>query len=131
MGQVYPHKTGSAGFVAERYSIGLKDAWTTAMSSIKEKLTRHITNDIINDHTADRVRNLHLKTNYKNITYKYLLLPIWVSNYKYNGKVYQFMVNGQTGKVSGKAPLSAPKIIITIVAILAIIAILYYLGVWS
>ena len=57
--------------------------------------------------------------------------PSQVSNFKYNDKVYQFMVNGQTGKVAGKTPLSIPKIIITVVAIVAIIALLYYLGVWN
>lgn len=120
-----------AGFVAERYSLGLKDAWKTAMVSIKEKLNRHISDNIRSKQHADRVRNLHVGTDYSNITYKYLLLPIWVSNFKYNDKVYQFMVNGQTGKVSGKTPLSIPKIIITVVAVIAIIAILYYFGVLS
>lgn len=120
-----------AGFVAERYSLGLKDAWTTATRSIKEKLTRHISENIKREKRADQVRNLQLGTNFSNITYKYLLLPIWVSNFKYNDKVFQFMVNGQTGKVAGKTPLSVPKIIITAVAIIAIIAILYYLGVFN
>lgn len=120
-----------AGFVAERYSLGLKDAWTKAMTSIKEKLKRHISDKIKREHRADRVRNVKLGTDYSNITYKYLLLPIWVSNFKYNDQVYQFMVNGQTGKVAGKTPISVPKVIITVVGIIAVIAILYYLGVWN
>lgn len=120
-----------AGFVAERYSLGLKDAWKKAMSSIKETLRGNISHEIEMEHHADRVRNLNLNTDFSNITYKYLLLPIWVSNFKYNDKVYQFMVNGQTGKVAGKTPLSIPKIIITAVAIIAIIVILYYLGVFN
>lgn len=118
-----------AGFVAERYSLGLKDAWAVATRSIKEKLNRHISENIKREKRADRVRNLKLGTNFSNITYKYLLLPIWVSNFKYNDQVFQFMVNGQTGKVSGKTPISIPKVIITVVAVIAIIAILYYLGV--
>ncbi|MCM1441374.1 MAG: hypothetical protein NC131_19540, partial [Roseburia sp.] len=116
-----------AGFVAERYSLGLKEAWNQAMISIKEKLTRHISDKIRQEHQADHVRRLELGTEYDNITYKYLLLPIWISNFKYKDKVYQFMVNGQTGRVAGRTPLSIPKIIITVVGILVIIAILYYL----
>lgn len=116
-----------AGFVAERYSTGLKDAWEIAKRSIKAKLERHISSDIRNKHRADRVRNLHFNPTYADITYKYLLLPIWVSNFKYNDKVYQFMVNGQTGKVSGKTPVSIPKVIITVIGIIAIVAILYFL----
>ena len=120
-----------AGFVAERYSLGLKDAWKQAMALMKERLTRHVSDNIRTQHHADTTRNVRLSTDFKDITYKYLLLPIWVSNFKYNDKVYQFMVNGQTGKVAGKTPLSIPKIIITVVAIVAIIALLYYLGVWN
>lgn len=116
-----------AGFVAERYSLGLKDAWGKGMASIKRKLEKHISTEIKNEHRADRVRNLNINTDFQDVTYKYLLLPIWISNFKYNDKVYQFMVNGQTGKVAGKTPLSIPKIIITVVAILAILLILNYL----
>ena len=118
-----------AGFVAERYSLGLKDAWGKATSSINQKLQHHISNEIQYKHHANRTRNVKLSTTYSDITYKYLLLPIWVSNFKYKDQVYQFMVNGQTGKVSGKTPISVPKVIITVVSIIAIIAILYYLSV--
>lgn len=120
-----------AGFVAERYSLGLKDAWKQARASIKETLKGQISNKIMLEHRADHVRHVEFATDYDNITYKYLLLPIWMSNFKYNDKVYQFMVNGQTGKVAGKTPLSIPKIIITVVGIIAIMAILYYLGIFN
>ena len=118
-----------AGFAAERYSVGLKDAWAIAMKSIRSKLNNHVADKIRKDHRADRTRNVRLTTSFNNITYKYLLLPVWISNFKYNDKVYQFMVNGQTGKISGKTPISVPKVVITVIAIIVIIAILYYLGV--
>ena len=120
-----------AGFVAERYSLGLKDAWNTAMKSIKETLKGNVSDKMNREHQADRTRNIKLSVDYSNITYKYLLLPIWVSNFKYNDKVYQFMVNGQTGKVAGKTPISIPKVILTVVGVIAIIAILYYLGMFN
>lgn len=120
-----------AGFVAERYSLGLKDAWEQAKDAIKNRLKRHISDKIQSEHHADTTRNIRLDTKFDDITYKYLLLPVWVSNFKYNDQVYQFMVNGQTGKVAGKTPLSIPKIILTTLAIIALIALLYYLGVWN
>lgn len=119
-----------AGFVAERYSIGLKDAWKTAKQSIREKLRNSISNKIRGQHHADHVRGLHVDTDFSEITYKYLLLPIWVSNFKYKDKVYQFMVNGQTGKIAGKTPLSIPKIIITVLAVIAVIVLLHYVGIF-
>lgn len=120
-----------AGFVAERYSLGLKDAWREARQSIKAKLKHAISDKIRTKHNADHVRNVSLQTQYDNITYKYLLLPVWISNFKYKEKVYQFMVNGQTGKVAGKTPISIPKVIITILAVIAVAVLLYYLGIFD
>ena len=73
---------------------------------------------------ADRIRNLRIESSFSKLTYKYLLLPVWISSYKYKEKVYQFMVNGQTGKVSGKTPISIPKIVITGIAVVLIIILL-------
>lgn len=120
-----------AGFSAERYSIGLKDAWTSATASIKPKLKRNIATQIRREHNADTTRNIHFETDFSNITYKYLLLPIWVSNFKYKEKVYQFMVNGQTGEVAGKTPISIPKVTITVLGVCAIIVILHLLGLFD
>lgn len=117
-----------AGFVAERYSLGLKEAWKHAMKQIKEKLRENITNKILHRHNADHVRNVQVQTDFKNITYKYLLLPIWISSFKYKDKIYQFMINGQTGKVAGKTPLSVPKVTITVLGIIALIILFIYLN---
>lgn len=117
-----------AGFVAERYAIGLKEGWEMAKSSIRFKLSQAITREIKQKKHADSVRNLQITTGFRGVTYKYLLLPVWLSSYKYKDKVYQFMVNGQTGKVSGKTPLSIPKIIITVLAVIAALALLVWLA---
>lgn len=114
-----------AGFVAERYSVGLEEGWRRAMQSIKEKLKDTISKKIEREHHADHTRNVHVNTGFHNITYKYLLLPVWISNFKYKDKVYRFMVNGQTGKVSGKTPISAPKVVITALGALALLVVLY------
>ncbi len=117
-----------AGFAAERYAIGIKEAWQMAKTGIKFKLQRSIEKRIIKENNADRVRNLQIDATFSKLTYKYLLLPVWISSYKYKEKVYQFMVNGQTGKVSGKTPISIPKVIITVVAIIFILILIGMLG---
>ena len=82
-----------AGFGAERYSVGLKEGWEKAKAAIQIRLRGNITNKIRHEKNADHVKDLHLRTAYTNITYKYLMLPIWISSFKYNDKVYQFMVS--------------------------------------
>ena len=62
---------------------------------------------------------------YSKMTYKYLLLPLWMSSFTFNGKIFQFVVNGQTGKVGGKSPVSPIKVIIAILIAIVILIILF------
>ena len=103
-----------AGFIAERYSIGLKEGWGLAQESIKKQLRSHMDQYIRRNWRCDRVDSLRFSTLYSNITYKYLLVPVWISSFKFNDKVYQFVVNGQTGKVGGHAPISPWRVLAAI-----------------
>ncbi len=109
------------GFTAERYSIGLKDGWETAKSKMRKKIEDEIKTDIERRFHADHVDSIEGKTAYADATYKYLLLPVWMSSFRYKNKLYRFLVNGQSGKVGGKAPVSAARVILVIAAILAAI----------
>ena len=111
-----------SGFLAERYSIPLKEGWNDAKSVIDLGITNGIQGQV----HGDVVQIVSVSTDYKNITYKHILLPIWISSFHFNKKVYRFLVNGQTGKVSGKSPVSAWKITILSLAVILIIAILIF-----
>jgi hypothetical protein len=113
-----------AGFIAERYSIGLKDGWELAQHTIQSRLRSDISSYVRRHWNADRADSVRFSTLYSNITYKYLLVPTWISSFKYKDKVYQFAVNGQTGKVGGKAPVSVWRVLIAIAIGIALIAIL-------
>lgn len=114
-----------AGFLAERYSIGLSDGWELGKKAIRNRLHSSISKKVRSEKNADHVKDIKMNTVYNNITYKYLMLPIWISSFQYNGKVYQFMVNGQTGKVSGSTPVSIWKVLLTIGAVLAVLLLLF------
>lgn len=115
-----------SGFGAERYSIGLDEGWNIAQKEIAQELRSKISRKIERDHNADKVRNLKISTTHDDITYKYLTLPIWISSFKFKDKTYNFMVNGQTGKVGGNVPISPIKVTIAVIAVLAVIAMLYF-----
>lgn len=117
-----------AGFASERYAIGLKKGWEKAKSSIYGKLRSNIRHRILKENHADRVDSLNTKTIYNNITYKYLLLPIWISSFRYGDKTYQFMVNGQTGKVSGRTPIDKVKVALTVGAGVLAIILFYFIA---
>ena len=51
---------------------------------------------------SPRSNDLYLKS----ASVKYVLLPAYIINCDYNGKKYQYAVNGQTGKIVGELPSS-------------------------
>ena len=108
-----------AGFTAERYTVKVKSAWETAKDKIASILKRDIESKIQREHGTTLTRFVQVNTTHRNVTYKYILLPVWISSFKYNGKIYHFMINGQTGKVSGQVPISWPKVILTVAALIA------------
>ena len=60
---------------------------------------------------------------YRNITFKHLLLPVWISAYQFQNKTFRFLVNARTGEVQGERPWSWVKIMVLVSAIVAVIAI--------
>jgi len=115
-----------AGFIAERYSIGLDDGWKAAQGLIRERLQYKIESYIRSNWRADRASGVQFSTEFDKITYKYILIPVWISSFLYKGKSYQFVVNGQTGKVGGKAPISPLRVAIAILMALGLIALFMY-----
>lgn len=116
-----------AGFVAERYSVGLDDAWGKAKNKIEKELYSSVSQQIRLRYHADRVENLRMTTRHDDVTFKYLMLPVWMSHYEYKNKTYRFMINGQTGKVGGKSPLSFWQVTFAVLGSLAAVALVYFL----
>jgi len=112
-----------SGFLAERYSIDVKDGWKQAEQYIVDSLR----NDVRNMVQADEVRNIVLNINHNQIKYKHILVPLWLAGYTFRNKKYQVLVNGENGKIAGKAPISAWKIILLILGIAGIFVLLYFL----
>ncbi len=110
------------GFLAKKYDLTLKNGWLDAKVVISNELEFKIKDTI----GGDVVRNLKLNTNYNDITYKHILLPVWIYTYNYKDTVYNFLVNGQSGRVYGNYPKDWIRI--TLVAILSLFCflILYY-----
>jgi DNA-directed RNA polymerase subunit RPC12/RpoP len=95
-----------AGFQAEGYTVGLSDGWREA----QERMSSVILQDVRRDIGGDEQRVHNVDTDWSEQTFKHVLLPVWMAAYKYNGKSYRFLVNGQTGEVQGERPWSVWKI---------------------
>jgi hypothetical protein len=69
-----------------------------------------VQNDVAAFLPGDTHRELRLQTNYSKESSDLILLPIFLLSYRYQNKVYRFLVNGQTGKVAGDKPISHGRI---------------------
>jgi len=111
-----------AGFKTETYHIGLPEGFIIA----KGKMEPVIRTDIKRNIGGDHQRISTMSTQYHKITFKHILLPIWLSAYKYNEKVYRFMINARTGEVQGERPWSWIKISLAVLFGLAIAGGIYW-----
>jgi DNA-directed RNA polymerase subunit RPC12/RpoP len=110
-----------AGFHAESYTIDVRDASETARGKMEERIVEAINRDIGGDH-----QRIHEKrTTYQDVTFKHILLPIWFTIYNYKGKMYNVVINADSGEIEGERPWSILKITILILCILAVLAIGY------
>lgn len=113
-----------SGFKTESYQVDLKEGFEEA----KIKMDARIRDAVHRDIGGDRQRITWLNTVYSNVTFKHILMPIWISSYSYGNKIYRFLINGRTGEVQGERPYSAIKIGLTIAAILMVILFFIWLG---
>ena len=72
---------------------------------------------------GDEQRIHSVRTQHDNVTFKHILLPVWISTYRYSNKPYRFLINGRTGEVQGERPWSWAKILILVLGIAAAAAI--------
>lgn len=124
-GELVPYEPAYlAGHKAQTYQVSLEEGY----ESFKADANAVIYNDVRHDIGGDEQQVHNVNTDYSNITFKHLLLPVYAGAYRYNNKVFQIVVNGRTGEVQGERPYSWLKIgcltIIIIVALLIIISII-------
>lgn len=100
-----------AGFRAEAYTVELREGFTQA----RDIMDRTIERDVRFDIGGDQQRINGIETQVRDVTFKHILLPVWLAAYKYRGDTYRFVVNGQTGRVQGERPYSAIKIAIAVI----------------
>jgi len=118
------HSGFLSGFVTEKYTIPLKDGHGKSREVAHQIATTWAARDIGGD--TQRVSTIDMKLAEE--TFKHILLPVYVSSYRFQGKEYNFFVNGETGALSGKRPYSFWKIFFAILAVLIVIAVIVVLA---
>ncbi len=111
----------TSGYATEKYTLSARDGFDTAKEKMEDTLKSLAHGDIRSKGYDDsRVHSLNAR--YRDVTFKHILLPFWLSTYTFAGKVYNIVINGQTGEIKGEAPVSKVKVALTVVATIAAIA---------
>jgi hypothetical protein len=96
-----------AGYVAEKYSFDDQGLFPRAKHKISDFIESYI-RSTMPGYTSVNYTNKQIDTKFKHADYA--LLPVWVVHYDYNKLEHTFAMNGQTGKVVGKPPISKAKV---------------------
>jgi hypothetical protein len=113
-----------SGYLAEAYQVGLRDGFPLAKQQIDATVYNLVRADIGGD--QQRVRNV--ATRYAEVKFKHVLLPVWISAYRFRNKTYRFLVNGQTGEVAGESPVSWQKVTWLVVVVVVVFLLIVVFG---
>jgi hypothetical protein len=112
-----------AGWITEEYSIDQQQAMTLCREEFQRRERQAIAAFLPGDTHSD----LRVSTTFSDPTSDLCLLPVYLLSYRYQEKVYRFLLNGQTGRVAGDKPWSWRRIGVAIgigVAVLAVLVII-------
>jgi len=106
-----------AGWLSEEYSVQRE----TALEICKAEFLRREEQNVAQFLPGDTYSSLRVQSTFEDVNSDLILLPIYLLSYRYHNKLYRFLLNGQTGKVSGEKPVSWRKIVAAVIAGVALV----------
>ncbi len=104
-----------AGWPTVFYDRSLSDSSLLAREQVV-KIVRPSLNALIEP--GREKRNLVTGSpSWSGMTFKHILIPLWVGEFRFRGKQYPLLVNGQTGKVVGEKPRDSIKILFSLMSV--------------
>jgi len=115
------------GFLAERYDVTEDESHQRAKQRIESGIHTDVTEHIKRNMHHDGVEQSNEKYQYSGERTTYAMLPVWMLTTRWKDKSYKFAMNGQTGKMIGDLPISAPKMLSILVPVFAAIVLIFIL----
>lgn len=118
-----------SGCSAEKYNVSFE----TAQVRIDQRIKAAAEEELKKDMTGySRIDIKSSDMSFKSSVEVYALLPVWFLNYRFKGKDYPFIMNGQTGNRFGILPVSKIKTLLfgagIYLSVLLIIFLIFWLG---
>ncbi|MDE5582899.1 MAG: hypothetical protein K2J08_04265 [Ruminococcus sp.] len=115
-----------SGFFADKFDMGKADVFPRIKQRATQAGKKVIDSSIFG---YDSVIYSHENYRILGTKWQHIMLPVWFMTYRYKDKVYEFAVNGQTGKLAGTPPLDSAKLALFSSAIgLAVTAVSFLIG---
>ena len=116
--EVVPYDTAFlSGHVVEHYKVVLIEAAEQSQQQMHAALERLCAAQV----PGDTHRNLRIFPTFSGRTFKHVLVPVWLLAYDYRAKAFQVIVNGYTGKIAGKYPISVWKVLLVILLVAIVV----------
>ena len=106
-----------AGHLSRTYDRTAEQCFEPARQQMEQEIDRTVRQDIGGDQQRVHTKDIH----WFDLRFKYLLLPIWLLTVIYEGKPFQVCINGMTGEVQGRRPISRIKVALAVLVALVVI----------
>lgn len=115
LAQLNPYEAGYlAGYQALAFDIPLERSWEIARGEMREKIRLACRGQA----SSSQIRNFSMNLDFSEESWRYILLPFYLAGYRFRGKIYHLMVNGQSEQIAGQRPVDWTKIWLVVGAIL-------------
>ena len=105
-----PEKVDLDNITVEQFSVPRKYARPLARQGFEQLESEACASACV----PGRARNVHANVRIEELTSEPVLLPVWIMAYRFGDRVFRFLVNGQTGRATGDAPVSWKKIALAV-----------------
>ena len=111
-----------AGFLVRTYDVDLEPGFKLAASRMRQQLEYDVRRRI----GGDEQRITSMDVRHSAVTFKHLLLPVWMLAYRYKDEPHQVLVNAVTGRVTGERPYSWIKITLAVLTALIVFGLVWF-----
>ncbi len=118
-----------SGFLADKYDVD-KDA---VYGRIYQRMFENNRAAVDSSCGYDRLVDKQLYENVNKLRWNYMLLPVWFMTFHYKDKIWEYAINGQSGKIAGELPVDETKMKLHLLLIMAITTVIimilgYFIG---
>ncbi len=95
-----------SGFFADKFDVDKDEVYPR----IHERMFENNAAAAVSSCGYQQLKGKHFINNVNQLRWSYMLLPVWFMTFHYKGRVWEYAINGQTGKISGELPIDEKKL---------------------